>query len=197
MVFKLSLPLAAATVLAAGSFSLGAYAVAQGMHRSEHGTDHGTGAGGVIHDEVNMPGLRGENASPEESAELAVMFRNFQSISREVENLPNGIRTVTRSSDPMVMDVLVSHAIGMIDRVGQRDDPQIRIQSPTLDIIFEYGNEIVTFAEVTDAGLVIEQTSENPQVVEALQVHAAEVSDMADRGMMAVHDMMMRQGRDH
>ena len=34
---------------------------------------HGHGAGG--HDEVNMPGLRGLNASEAESAELAVLFR--------------------------------------------------------------------------------------------------------------------------
>jgi hypothetical protein len=30
-------------------------------------------------------------------------------------------------------------------------------------------------------------------VVEALQVHAGEVSDMADRGMQAVHEMMMQR----
>lgn len=68
------------------------------------------------HDEVNMPGLRGENATPQESVELAILFRRFDTITREVENLPNGIRTVTRSSDQAVMDPLVSRAVGMIGR---------------------------------------------------------------------------------
>ncbi len=36
------------------------------------------------HDEVNMPGLRGENASAEETSDLAVLFRNFETLSREV-----------------------------------------------------------------------------------------------------------------
>ena len=44
---------------------------------------------------------------------------------------------------------------------------------------------------MTDEGIVVVQTSDDPELVEALQVHAAEVSDMADRGMQAVHERMM------
>lgn len=153
---------------------------------------HMHGADGTGHDEVNMPGLFGENASAEESAEIGVLFRAFQTITREVENLPNGIRTVTRSSDPEVMDALVSHVVGMIGRVSVMDNPLIIIQSPTLDIFFERGDEIMTDIEVTDEGIVVVQTSEVPDLVAALQTHAAEVTDMADRGMQAVHERMMK-----
>ena len=155
--------------------------------------------GGAImqHDEINMPGLQGENATPEESADLAVLFNNFDTITRKVENLPNGIRTVTRSSDADVMDALVNHSVGMIDRVGQLDDPKILIQSTTLDIFFLQGEDIVSEVSIEDEGLIVVQTSENPQIVEALQVHAAEVSAMADRGMQAVHEMMMANGESH
>lgn len=190
----------AAAVVALGA---GGLVVAQGLHGQGHGNGHGQGhghgqgMGAQEHDEVNMPGLRGENATPEESAELAVLFRNFDTITREVENLPDGIRTVTRSSNPQVMDELVSHAVGMIDRVHRLDDPQIFIQSPTLDAFFLHGEDIASEIEVTDEGLVVVQRSDNPMLVEALQIHAAEVTDMADRGMAAVHDMMMRQGRGH
>ena len=173
---------------------LGAPAPGQAQMRGQGaGGMHMHGADGSGHDEMTMPGLRGLNATPEESAELAVMFRGFGTITREVEMLPDGIRTVTRSSDPEVMAVLVSHVVGMIERVGRGDDPEIFIQSPTLDIIFERGGAIETKVEVTDEGVVVEQVSHDPEVVEALQVHAGEVSDMADRGMMAVHEMMMRR----
>lgn len=157
----------------------------------------GQGAGMHRHGEAIMPGLMGENASAQESADLALMFRSFDTITREVENLPNGIRTVTRSSEQAVMDAIVNHSVGMIDRVGQKDDPKIAIQSPTLDIFFLRGDEIQSVVEMTDDGLVVIQTSENPDVVAALQTHAAEVTDMADRGMAAVHEMMMEQGRGH
>ncbi|MCA0921465.1 DUF760 domain-containing protein [Pseudooceanicola nanhaiensis] len=154
---------------------------------------HGHGADGTGHDEVTMPGLQGRNATPEESAELAVMFRNFPTFTREVTNLPDGIRTVTRSSDPEVMEVLISHVTGMIGRVEAQDDPQIVIQSPTLDIFFERSDRIETEIDVTDEGIVVTQTSTDPDLVEALHVHAAEVSDMAARGMQAVHERMMRR----
>ena len=161
-------------------------ALAQHKHGS-HGAD-GTG-----HDMLNMPGLRGANASAAESAELAVMFKGFESFTRTVENLPNGIRTVTRTSDPMVMDALVNHVAGMMDRVWTGDDPQIIIQSPTLDIFFARGKSIVTDMDVIDDGIIVVQTSDDPEVIAALHLHAAEVTAMAERGMDAVHDMMMNR----
>lgn len=170
----------------------GTAAMAQ-MQGQGSGHGHMHGADGTGHDMVNMPGLRGENATPKESAELAILFRNFRTLSREVENLPNGIRTVTRSSDPAVMEALVSHAVGMIDRVGQQDDPKIFIQSPTLDMFFARGDRILSDVEVTEEGLVVIQTSDDPELVDAMQVHAAEVTAMADRGMQAVHEMMMQR----
>jgi hypothetical protein len=156
------------------------------------GGGHLHGADGMKHDEVNMPGLQGRNATPEQSAELAVMFRNFETISREVTNLPNGITTATRSSDPTVMDRLVAHVYGMIRRVEDKDDPKIFIQSRTLDIFFARGDEIDTEITLTDDGIVVTQTALDPALVAALRTHAAEVTAMADRGMQAVHEMMMQ-----
>lgn len=191
--------LAIALAIGAGgtyfAMSEGGYGMMSAMHG--HGQGHGHGADGTGHDEVNMPGLRGENATAQESEEIAILFRRFDTITREVENLPNGIRTVTRSSDQEVMDALVSHSVGMIDRVGQLDDPKIMIQSPTLDIFFLRGESIASDVQITDEGLVVVQTSEDPQVVAALHKHAAEVTNMADRGMAAVHDMMMENGTSH
>lgn len=154
---------------------------------------HQHGADGTGHDMHNMPGLRGENATPRESEELAILFRHFRSMSREVENLPDGIRTVTRSSNPEVMEVLVSHVIGMIDRVDEGDDPKIFIQSPTLAIFFERHDAILTDIDVTETEIIVTQTSDDPDMVEALQVHAAEVSAMVEQGMHAVHMMMMQR----
>ena len=158
-----------------------------GMHNPHHGAD-GTG-----HDEANMPGLKGENASARESEELAIMFRNFETLSRTVTELPNGIRTVTKSSDETVMAALASHVSGMIGRVETKDDPKIFIQSPTLDIFFARGDKIHSEIDMTDEGIVVVQTSDDPEIVAALHKHAAEVSAMAERGMQAVHEMMMQR----
>lgn len=157
------------------------------------GMGHMHGADGTGHDEVNMPGLRGLDATPEESQELQVMFRNFPLIDRRVENLPNGIRTVTVAHDEHVMEALVSHVTGMINRVEEARDPKIFIQSPTLDIFFERGDRIETEIDITDDGIVVVQTSDDPELVTAMQMHAAEVTDMANRGMRAVHEQMMQR----
>lgn len=173
------------------------------MHAEHHGTGgaqqgmmHG-GPNHTEHDEVNMPGLRGLNASAEESGEIATLFNNFETITRTVVNLPNGIKTVTHSSDPAVMDALTSHVVGMIGRVETKDDPQIMIQSPTLDIFFERADALVTEIDVTDEGIIVLQTSDDPEFVAAMHLHAAEVSAMAERGMEAVHEMMSSRNGNH
>jgi hypothetical protein len=43
-----------------------------------------------------------------------------------------------------------------------------------------------------ELGVEVIQTSANSEVVALLQQHAAEVSDMAARGMQAVHERMMQ-----
>ena len=155
-------------------------------HQKMHG-DHNIHA----HDVTDMPGLKGENASPEESKEIPILFKKFDTLTREVEMLPNGIRTITRSSDPEVMDVLVSHAIGMMGRVEAKDDPKILIQSPTLEALFAHGDKIITTSEVEGNSLIITQISEDKELIAALHTHAAEVTDMVDRGMAAVHERMV------
>lgn len=166
-------------------------------YKDMHAKHHGEGQKHHEHDTATMPGLKGENASERESEEIATLFRKFETITREVTNLDNGIRTVTRSSDDEVMKVLISHSTVMIDRVKRKDDPKIIIQSPTLDAFFLQGDEIDSNIEVTEQGLVITQTSDNPELVVALQKHAAEVTAMVDRGMDAVHDMMAQRGEGH
>lgn len=173
------------TLALIGVLALGGIAFAQ--------TNHMHGADGMGHDEVTMPGLRGLDATDQESAELAEMFRNFEHLSRSVTNLDNGIRTVTSADSPELMDTLTSHVVGMIARVEDGRDPQIMIQSPTLDVFFMRGDGITTDIQITDEGIIVTQTSEDPELVTALQTHAAEVSAMVERGMAAVHEMMMQR----
>lgn len=177
---------ALAALVTAGAFALGS----SGHNPMAHHMGGHEGMHAGQHDEVNMPGLRGKNVTEQETAEMVTMFRNFETITREVENLPDGIRTVTRSSDPAVMAQLVSHVVGMIDRVDTGDDPQVFIQSPTLDVFFDQGNDITTEIDIADTGIIVVQTAKDPALVKAMQTHAAEVTAMADRGMDAVHEMM-------
>lgn len=186
--------LATALVVGAGAFysQMGSYAHMHRMHHGANGMNGQNHAAGE-HDMVNMPGLKGENVTEQETEELAIMFREFEKIERSVTNLPNGIRTITFSADEDVMNVLASHAAGMINRMDEKDDPKVFIQSPTLDILFERSETITTQFNMTDEGIEVIQTSTDPEVVTALQTHAAEVTDLADRGMESVHEAMQKR----
>ena len=81
----------------------------------------------------------------------------------------------------------------MVTRLEEGKNPEVFIQSPTLDALFGVYEDIDTEIEMTDKGVKVIQTSSNPEAVRLLQTHAAEVSDMAKRGMQAVHERMAKQ----
>ena len=70
-----------------------------------------------------------------------------------------------------------------------------RIQSPTLKIIFKNQDKITTTYESTPKGIVVVQTSDDPETVAALQKHATELTDLANRGMVAAHETMMKNAQ--
>jgi hypothetical protein len=142
---------------------------------------------------MGMHGAGGADAAtPSEMGDIHQLFAEHRSIRREVTNLPNGIRTVTESDDPRLAEVIRTHVVEMGQRVEQGRDPRLPIQSAELRFLFEARDRIASTYERTDRGIVVVQTSEDPAVVAALQKHAADVSDLAARGMVAAHEAMMR-----
>ena len=163
------------------------------MHDMHHGKSGGASQGmmqGHMHDEMTMPDLKGKDTTDTEVADLKRIFQQHMEIERRVTNLPNGISTFTASNTPEVREAIVSHVSMMVTRLAEGKNPEVIIQSPTLDALFDVHEEIETEIEVTDTGVNVFQTSSNPEVVKLLQTHAAEVSDMSERGMAAVHDRM-------
>ena len=163
------------------------------MHARHHGTSGAASQGmmhGHMHDESTMPGLQGKDTTETEVADLRRIFQQHMDIDRRVTKLANGISTLTVSENPEVRAAIVSHVSMMVTRLAEGRNPEVIIQSPTLDALFDLHYEIETEIEVTDTGVTVIQTSSNPEVVKLLQTHAAEVSDMSERGMAAVHERM-------
>ncbi len=150
-----------------------------------HGGPQGMGPGmtmGMAHDPATM-------------AQLGVIHElivNHDRIKRTVTNLPDGIRTVTELDDPQIAQLLKDHVASMAGRVDAQSDPGLPIESPALHSILKNGDKVHTDIETTANGTVVVQTSNDPTTVAALQKHAAEVSDLVEGGMQAVHIAMMR-----
>ena len=140
-----------------------------------------------------MPGLQGKDTTDREVNDLKEIFQSHEGISRRVSNVQNGIVTTTEAEDETLREAIISHVSMMVTRLQEGRNPEVIIQSPTLDALFEVYDEIDTEIETTELGVKVIQTSSNPRVVRLLQAHAAEVSDMASRGMEAVHERMAGQ----
>ena len=141
-----------------------------------------------------MMGMNHGSATESEHSDIRDLFFNHDRIKRTVTNLPDGIRTVTESDDPELAETIKKHVAEMGKRVEEGRDPGLPIESPALRQIFRDKDKIKSTYEVTEKGVIVVQTSTDAATVKALQVHAAEVTDFAQRGMVAMHEAMMKNG---
>jgi len=143
---------------------------------------------------VGMMGMRHDSATMAQMAVIHELVLNHDRITRTVTNLPNGIRTITESNDPLMARRIKDHVVTMNQRVAAADDPGLPIESPALRAIYRNGDKIRTVVDTTVKGIVVVQTSSDSGTVAALQQHASEVSDLVRGGMAALHEAMMKNG---
>lgn len=141
-----------------------------------------------------MMGMRHDSTTMAQMALVHELVASHDRITRTVTNLPNGIRTVTESDDSVMVRQIREHVTSMSKRVDAGDDPALPIESPALRAIYRGKDKIRTVTEMTAKGVVVVQTSTDSAVVVALQEHAAEVTDLVQRGMIAMHERMMKNG---
>ncbi len=142
----------------------------------------GQGMMGMAHDEATMSQLQ----------VIHTMLVKHDRITRTVTNLPNGIRTVTEFDDPTLAGLIKQHVADMGKRVDAGDDPGLPIESEMLHSIFRDKDKIHSAYEATAKGIVVVQTSDDPQTVASLQSHAGEVTDLVHGGMAALQTAMMK-----
>ncbi|MBI4194051.1 MAG: hypothetical protein HY526_03120 [Betaproteobacteria bacterium] len=181
VVASLGLGLAAATAVAQPA------GMGPGMM---HGMGHGAGAGdhGPMAGAVGML-TRQDAGSSADMGLVHDLLMNHTKIKRTVTNLPNGIKTVTESDDPKVAQTIKAHVASMSERL--KDGREFNILSTTLPVLFENRDKIKSEVTVTEKGSVVTRTSTDAKVVAALQGHAAEVTELAQEGMVAMRRGMM------
>ena len=132
-----------------------------------------------------MVGMHSGDAAFQADMQLVhEMLAGHDKIKRSVENLPDGIRTVTESDDPRVAQALKSHVASMEQRL--KDGRIFNLFSSTLPVLFDSKDKIKTEVQLTEKGAVVTQTSADAKVVAALQAHAGEVDELARDGMAAM-----------
>ena len=131
----------------------------------------------------------GDEAFADDMEIIHQLLTNHQAITRTVEHLPNGIRTLTQSDRPAVAQFLVAHVASMERRLEAGEE--FNLFSETIPVLFENYDQIQSEFRYSGKGVEVIQTSDIPELVAALQAHAAEVTELADEGMMAMMRGMM------
>jgi len=153
-----------------------------------HGMEHGAGGHSPMAGATAM--LTKQDAGS--SADMGLvhdLLMNHTKIKHTVTNLPNGIKTVTESDDPQVAQTIKAHVASMSQRL--KDGREFNIFSTTLPVLFENRDKIKSVVEVTEKGSIVIRTSTDAKVVAALQGHAAEVTELAQEGPIAMMRGMM------
>ncbi len=110
------------------------------------------------------------------------LLASHQSIDRRVEDLRNGVRTVTTSDDPRIAELIRTHVRQMTARY-ERDQP-IRMMDPVFRELFENRDKATLRYEDIPGGIRVTHTSDDPQVVLLIRQHARRfVSEAAKQGM--------------
>jgi hypothetical protein len=143
----------------------------------------GPGMPGMMHDSATMALMVGSHA----------LVMKHDQIKRTVTNLPNGVRTVTESDDPNVAALIKDHVTTAVRRTEQGDDPNLPMESPALRALFRAKDKVLTSSTTTAKGIIVVQTSDDPDVVAALHEHAAEVSALVEGGMSAMRASMAKR----
>jgi hypothetical protein len=151
-------------------------------------------AGGMMAMGGGMMGMRHDSATMTQMAMIHELILNHDKITRTVTNLPDGIRTVTESDDPVIAQRIKEHVATMNRRVSTGDDPGLPIETPAVHTIFRNKDKIRTEAHATTKGIVVVQTSTDSVTAAALKQHASEVTDLVRGGMAALHAAMMKNG---
>jgi len=154
------------------------------------GMGHGAGAGdhGPMAGAVGML-TRQDAGSSADMGLVHDLLTNHTKIKRTVTNLPNGIKTVTESDDPKVAQTIKAHVASMSERL--KDGREFNIFSTTLPVLFANRDKIKSEVTVTERGSAVTRTSTDAKVVAALQGHAAEVTELAQEGPVAMRRGMM------
>jgi hypothetical protein len=191
--------------MAAGSMDHAAHMAAGGgmdhaAHMAGGGMDHaahmaggmgmmGMAGRGMAGGGMGMAGDAAFGADMDLVHELLAAHR---AIERTVTHLDDGVRTVTESADPIVVTYIKAHVASMQQRM--LEGAEFNVSSPTIPVLFANAERIRTVIEQTPRGIIFTQTTEDPALVPVLQAHAAEVTELVNDGMAAMHRSMMMQG---
>ncbi len=116
----------------------------------------------------------------EDHKDFQFLLTNHDKITRDVQELPNGVETVTESDIPDIAARIKKHVKWMQYRV--EETKPIRMRDPLFAELFRHTDKIKMVVVETDKGVRVTETSDDPYVAKLIKAHAKIVSGFVARG---------------
>lgn len=120
------------------------------------------------------------NSMPEDRDIFHYLLEHHEKITRKVEELDNGVQTVTESTDPVVTAKIQEHVASMYKRV--EDGRPLRMWDELYREIFKHADKIKMEIKDTENGISVTETSDDEYVVKLIKSHAKVVTGFSEKG---------------
>ena len=171
---------AALRLLAVGGTLLGLGAAAGYLLRDAFKSGSGGGMMGS--------GMMG-SATQADMSSYTKLFDRHTELRRSVEAIDGGVRTTTESDAPDLVALLQAHVSSMYTHLSKH--AEITCMSSSLPTLFRNSTSYQRNLMFTAKGVVVTETSSDPNLVTAIRGHAQEVSGFVRDGMPAMMRGMM------
>lgn len=112
------------------------------------------------------------------------VFDRHTELTRTVEAIDGGVRTTTESDSPDLVQLLQAHVSSMSVHLNQK--AEFTCISSSLPTLFRAATSYQRQLTLTATGVVVTETSSDPQLTKAIREHAQEVSGFVHDGMPAM-----------
>lgn len=120
------------------------------------------------------------------------MFMRHQELRRSVEEIPGGVRTTTESDSADLVAELQAHVSSMYTHLDQGSE--VTCMSSSLPTLFRRAADYQRQITLIPSGVVVVETSGDPELTNAIREHAREVTGFVVEGMPAMMSGMMDGG---
>lgn len=124
-------------------------------------------------------------------AQYMVLFARHTEIRRTVTEIPGGVRATTESNSPDLAARLQAHVSDVYTRLDRVIAVMGAATSATLPTLVANAGNYRRRLTLTPTGIAIEETSDDPALVQVIRDHAREVSGFVADGMSAGMNAMM------
>jgi hypothetical protein len=131
--------------------------------------------------------------SAEEHGNIFDLLSGHAAITRTVGEVPGGVKTITTTHDPELVETLREHVRQMTRRL-EAGRP-VRQWDPVFRDVFAHSESIRLEVVDIEGGVEVTETSDDPKAVEAIRAHAKKVNAFVAGGHPAARPPWAGGGR--